>query len=160
MFFFNKLYNNYFIYFILIFVFVPLNYIPQLYDGVMINYTLEIGKFKDIDFDCCSYDEWDPHNQLIYCDPPYQITKNPVKYRTGTKKYDVFDNQHFWDVMRLWSKDNYVFISETTAPSDFVRIWSKSTHRSVSQSDKTRYKNPSNTFIEEGLYVHESFKKK
>ena len=118
------------------------------------------GKFKDIDFDCCSYDEWDPHNQLIYCDPPYQITKNPVKYRTGTKKYDVFDNQHFWDVMRLWSKDNYVFISETTAPSDFVRIWSKSTHRSVSQSDKTRYKNPSNTFIEEGLYVHESFKKK
>ena len=50
MFFFNKLHNNYFIYFILIFVFVPLNYIPQLYDGVMLNYTLEIGKFKDIDF--------------------------------------------------------------------------------------------------------------
>lgn len=50
MFFFNKLHNNYFIYFILIFVFVPLNYMPQLYDGVMLNYTLEIGKFKDIDF--------------------------------------------------------------------------------------------------------------
>ena len=50
MFFFNKLHNNYFIYFILIFVFVPLNYIPQLYDGVMLDYALETGKFKDIDF--------------------------------------------------------------------------------------------------------------
>ena len=50
MFFFNKLQNNYFIYFILIFVFVPLNYIPQLYDSVMLNYALEIGKFKDMDF--------------------------------------------------------------------------------------------------------------
>ena len=50
MFFLNKLNNNYFIYLLLIFVFVPLNYIPQLYDGVIFNYTLEIGKFKDIDF--------------------------------------------------------------------------------------------------------------
>jgi hypothetical protein len=56
--------------------------------------------------------------------------------------------------MREWSKDNYVFISETTAPDDFVKIWSKSTHRSASQSDKTRYKNPSDSFTEECLFVH------
>ena len=111
-------------------------------------------KFQGINFDCCPYDEWEPHNMLIYCDPPYKITKNPVKYRTDTKKYDVFDNDHFWDVMREWSKDNYVFISETTAPDDFVKIWSKSTHRSASQSDKTRYKNPSDSFTEECLFVH------
>ena len=33
-FFFSYLNKNYFIYFILIFVFIPLNYIPQLFDGV------------------------------------------------------------------------------------------------------------------------------
>ena len=114
-------------------------------------------KLKDIHFDCCSYDEWDPHNMLIYCDPPYQETKYPIKYRTNTKEYDIFDNKHFWDVMREWSKDNYVFISETTAPTDFEKIWSKSTHRSASQSDKTRYKNKSDPFKEECLFIHKSF---
>ena len=118
------------------------------------------NKFKDVLFDCCSYDDWDPHNMLIYCDPPYQETKNPVRYRTDNKKYDIFDNNQFWKVMRKWSKDNYVFISETTAPDDFVKVWSKSTHRSVSQSGKTRYKNNSKTFTEESLFVHESFKNK
>ena len=97
---------------------------------------------------------------LIYCDPPYQTTKYPIKYRTETSKYDDFDNVQFWKVMREWSIDNYVFISETTAPDDFVKVWSKSTHRSASQSDKTRYKNPSETFTEESLYVHKSNIKK
>ena len=58
---------------------------------------------------------------LIYCDPPYQTTKyDPIKYRTDTKYYDIFDNEKFWNIMRLWSKKNHVFISETTAPDDFV----------------------------------------
>ena len=113
-------------------------------------------KLKDIHFDCCSYDEWDPHKMLIYCDPPYQETKFPIRYRTDTKEYDIFDNKHFWDVMREWSKDNYVFISETSAPPDFEMIWSKSTHRSASQSEKTRYKNKSASFKEECLFIHKS----
>ena len=117
-------------------------------------------KLNGIDFKCCQYDTWTPSNLLIYCDPPYQTTKYPIKYRTDVKDYDVFDNNKFWDVMRKWSTNNYVFISETTAPHDFVKVWSKSTHRSVSQSVKTRYKNSSDTFIEEGLYVHESCTKK
>ena len=60
--------------------------------------------------------------------------------------------------MREWSKNNYVFISETTAPPDFIPIWQKNTHRSASQSEKTRYKNDSDAFKIEKVYVHNSLK--
>ena len=70
------------------------------------------------------------------------------------KHYDEFDNEKFWDVMRKWSKDNYVFISETSAPDDFTPVWEKKSHRSASQSDKTRYKNKSEAYQIEKLYIH------
>jgi len=50
MYYFKKLNENYFIYFILIFVFLPLNYIPQLFDGTHIDYALETGNLKTVDF--------------------------------------------------------------------------------------------------------------
>ena len=50
MFFLNKLNKNYFIYFILIFVFIPLNYIPQIFDGVYVDHALETGNLKTVDF--------------------------------------------------------------------------------------------------------------
>ena len=131
------------------------NYLQEITNSI----NKKTHDFQGIRFDCCSYDKWDPHNMLIYCDPPYQTTKFPIKYRTSVKEYDIFDNEHFWDIMREWSKDNYVFISETSAPPDFVKVWSNPTHRSASQSDKTRYKNPSETFTEEILFVHSSFAK-
>ena len=62
--------------------------------------------------------------------------------------------------MRIWSKNNYVFISETTAPDDFIPIWEKTVHRSVSQSGKTRYKNESDKTKNEKLYIHNSVYKK
>ena len=117
-------------------------------------------KIKNIQFNCQSYDKLSPNNLLIYCDPPYQNTKYPIKYRIDTKKYDLFDNNKFWDIMRQWSQNNYVFISETTAPNDFIPIWEKKSHRSASQSEKTRYKNQSESFTIEKLYIHESLIKK
>jgi DNA adenine methylase len=111
---------------------------------------------RDVIFTCISYDQLTPTKMLIYCDPPYQQTRYPIKYRTGTKHYDNFDNKRFWDVMRAWSTHNYVFISETTAPEDFISIWEKQTHRSVSQSKKTRYKNDSESFTSEKLFIHKS----
>jgi len=143
-------------------------YADKYKNGKNENYLQEItnsinkkkNKLSNIEFYSCSYDTWKPTNKLIYCDPPYQITKFPIKYRTDTVKYDIFDNKHFWDVMREWSKNNYVFISETSAPDDFIKVWSKPTHRSASQSDKTRYKNKSETFIEESLYVHKDIYQK
>lgn len=112
------------------------------------------SKLKNIEFNCCNYYDHKPNNLLIYCDPPYQKTKFPIRYRTDVKHYDIFDNNKFWDIMRDWSKNNYVFISETSAPDDFIVIWEKKTHRSASQSEKTRYKNNSDTYKTEKLFVH------
>ena len=49
MFFFKQLNKNYFIYFILIFVFIPINFIPQLFDGVFIDYAFEIGDLNIVE---------------------------------------------------------------------------------------------------------------
>ena len=97
---------------------------------------------------------------MVYCDPPYQNTKFPIKYRTDTKYYDIFDNKKFWEVVREWSKNNYVFISEISAPEDFIAVWEKNVHRSASQSSKTRYKNEREKNKIEKLYVHKSVHKR
>lgn len=60
-----------------------------------------------------SFDRLQPRNKLIYCDPPYA---NTTGYR------NEFDHAHFWTVMREWSRNNIVFISEYRAPPDFVCV--------------------------------------
>ena len=47
--FFKKLNDNYFIYIILLFVLLPLNYIPQLWDGVSISYAFETENLSGIE---------------------------------------------------------------------------------------------------------------
>ena len=76
--------------------------------------------WKDVKFINCSYDEIRlPKNSIIYCDPPYQ----------GTSKYRYsIDHNKFWQ----WCKEKIqeghkVFVSEFTAPSDFVCVWQKET---------------------------------
>ena len=49
MYFLKKLNENYYIYIILIFVFVPLNFLPQLNGGVMFDYAYEIGDIGGIE---------------------------------------------------------------------------------------------------------------
>ena len=107
-----------------------------------------------VKFSVSDYSRLRPKNMLIYADPPYVNKRFPVKYRKGTKKYDVFDNDKFWDVMRKWSKNNIVFVSEVSAPDDFVAVWSKPKARSVSQSKKTRFKNKSKKWTTEKLFVY------
>ena len=53
---------------------------------------------------------------LIYCDPPYQSTE-------GYSSTGEFNHELFWETMRIWSKDNCVFISEESAPKDFKVVW-------------------------------------
>jgi len=70
-------------------------------------------------------------NQLIYCDPPYQ----------NTKQYGIskgFDYNEFWDIMRKWSKNNIVVVSELNAPSDFICIWQQEVSRSIKTTDKSK----------------------
>lgn len=65
-------------------------------------------------------------NSVIYCDPPYANTK---QYGYANKSH--FDYVFFWDWVRMLSKNNIVFISEQTAPSDFKVIWEKEAKRTV-----------------------------
>ena len=108
-----------------------------------------------VKFTNSKYQKLRPTNKLIYCDPPYKHTKYPIKYRTSTKEYDEFDNEEFWNVMRKWSQQNLVIISETTSPPDFVEIWSTDMYRSAAQSTKTRFKSKhTKTVQNEKLFVH------
>ena len=84
------------------------------------NTESQILKIKNVIFKACSYDELViPDNSIIYCDPPYN----------GTKQYLVsknFDYNKFWEWCRNMSINGHeVYISEYNAPSDFECIWSK-----------------------------------
>lgn len=112
-----------------------------------------------VQFNCIDYTSLNPKNAFIYCDPPYQVTKFPIKYRRDVKHYDVFDNALFWETIRKWSKHNLVIISETHAPDDFIEFWHKDKLRTVCQAKKTRYKNltaDKNPQISEKLFIHET----
>ena len=69
----------------------------------------------DVEFDWRDYKSLFLKGFLIYCDPPYA---NTTKY-TGVPD---FDSEEFWNIMRAWSKDNDVYISEYEAPDDFVSV--------------------------------------
>ena len=49
MYYLKKLNENYYIYIILIFIFIPINFMPQLFDGVMFNYSYEIGDIAGLE---------------------------------------------------------------------------------------------------------------
>ena len=117
-------------------------------------------KIQNVKFINKDYRTLKPKKMLVYCDPPYAYTKFPIKYRRDVKKYDVFDSEEFWDVIREWSKDNVVIVSEMNAPSDFVEVWNLERYRSAAQSSKTRFstksEKPSATHHVEKLFVHET----
>ena len=116
---------------------------------------------QKVEFTNMDYKEIELKNMFVYCDPPYKSTKYPIKYRTDVKHYDVFDNEAFWEVMRKWSMDNFVVISEMSAPDDFVEVWSLERYRSACQSTKTRFNNTkeiSETYKREKLFVYSGCK--
>lgn len=80
--------------------------------------------WKDVKFAVKDYRELRPIGSVIYCDPPYDGTK---QFANSTR----FNHDEFWDIMRTWSKDNLVFISEQDAPDDFTSIWEKQVARTV-----------------------------
>lgn len=55
-----------------------------------------------------------PPGSLVYCDPPYADT---TKYASG-----AFDHVAFWAWVREQSQASTVFVSEFTAPEDFVPV--------------------------------------
>lgn len=103
-----------------------------------------VKKFADTDkdntvFKYCNYKDFKPHGMLIYCDPPY---KNTTKY-SGTPD---FDTEEFWEVMRKWSKDNCVYISEYEAPNDYKCVLEISTRTDIRCSNKDKQKRTEKLF--------------
>lgn len=96
------------------------------------NLLRQVPFIKNVEFGCCDYSFYDNsiENTLIYCDIPYQ----------GTKQYDTskdFDYDKFWDWARKMSEKNIVIISEENAPGDFSCIWEQEVSRSIKAKDKS-----------------------
>jgi len=102
------------------------------YNEAKNNLLNQASNLKDIIFQVKDYrDNYDLHNCVIYCDPPYNNTK---QFKNSLE----FNYDEFWQVMREYSKNNIVFISELTAPNDFECIWEKEISRSIKVNDKSR----------------------
>lgn len=66
-----------------------------------------------------------PDNSILYCDPPYM---NTTSYK------DSIDYTQFWLFCREMSERGHkIFISEYSAPDDFVCVWQKEVASSLSQ---------------------------
>lgn len=100
---------------------------------------------SDVHFGTGDYRDLNPHNSLIYADPPYAGTKG---YLTITKE---FNHKEFWDIMREWSKDNIVLISEESAPDDFNILWEQEVSRTIRAQEKSK--------ATEKLFIHNSLNK-
>lgn len=88
------------------------------------NVLKQIVNLKDVEFHTSSYEALDFNDCLIYLDPPYK----------GTTEYkdSGFDHEKFYDWCRQQAKKNIVFVSEYTAPDDFVCVWEQEVKSSLS----------------------------
>jgi DNA adenine methylase len=69
-----------------------------------------------------------PPQSIIYCDPPYEKT---TSYKSS------FDSKTFWDWVRMkYSQNHKVFISEYTAPNDFIPVWSKKVNNTLVKGNR------------------------
>jgi DNA adenine methylase len=76
----------------------------------------KLKTLQDVKFEAADYRNLYMNDCLIYCDPPYQGT-------TGYGLIGDFDTCEFWEIMRKWSINNTVVISEYSAPDDFKCVW-------------------------------------
>lgn len=104
----------------------------------------DMATLGDATFTCMDYRDVPlPDGCVVYADPPYA---NTTKY-CGR----VFDHDAFWDYMRTVSKSHVVFISEESAPKDFVAIWEKQVRRTLNV-EVTQRQNAT-----EKLFVHRDY---
>lgn len=101
----------------------------------------DIEYLKDVEFICNDYRDVElPEGCVIYADPPYANT-------TGYSK-EKFNSEEFWEYMRNISNDHMVFISEQTAPDDFISIWEKPFTRTLDVNKNNQFK------VTEKLFIH------
>jgi len=100
------------------------------YDEAVRNVLAQREKILDVKFSCRDYKTiTKAEGALIYCDPPYQNT-------TGYK--DDFNHDEFWDWIKLVSKNNYVFVSEYSAPNEFQCIFQSELTTTLDKSSRSQ----------------------
>lgn len=77
---------------------------------------------------------------VVYCDPPYASTN---QYKAGD-----FDSAAFWEWAR--TRDYPVYVSEYSAPVDFVSVWSKEKRSLINDKKQSALR-------VEHLFVHRRF---
>ena len=101
----------------------------------------DMNNLMDAEFICKDYREVElPNGCVVYADPPYDNT-------TGYGK-EKFNSEEFWEYMRKISKEHIVFISEQTAPNDFISIWEKPFTRTLDVNKNNQFK------VTEKLFIH------
>lgn len=112
----------------------------------------KIPTLKQFTFSSGTYSRFNPKNMLIYCDPPY------ISTISRSNKFLInFNITEFWDIMRIWSKHNLVFISEEQAPKDFTKVWEKQCIRHVNNSYEAKQKKLKR---KERLFLHNDWVKR
>lgn len=94
----------------------------------MNNIGRQFENIQGVEFFHSDYKELEiPDESIIYCDIPYRDT---TEYSVGR-----FDHIEFFDWCREMSEIGHtVFISEYTAPEDFICLWEKEVTNSLSLS--------------------------
>lgn len=93
------------------------------------NTLKQMKDLVNVKFESSNVFDLDIENSLIYCDPPY---KDTTKYSNGT-----FDHDKFYKWCREKAKSNIVFVSEYSAPDDFIEVWSQEVKSSLSANGVT-----------------------
>lgn len=103
----------------------------------------DMATLTNAEFICQDYrDVKLPQGCVIYADPPYDNT-------TGYGR-EKFNSQEFWEYARETSKTHLMFISEQTAPDDFVAIWEKPFTRTLDVNKQNQFK------VTEKLFIHKN----
>ena len=94
----------------------------------------DMATLGDAEFICGDYKKVPiPPGAVVYADPPYADT-------TGYNG-EKFDSKEFWRAMRLLADTGHtVYISEQTAPPDFVCVWEKPFTRTLDRNKGNQFK--------------------
>lgn len=117
----------------------PRDHTNEAYRNAMEQFPKLYGvKFVQSSYDALTI----PPYSIIYCDPPYR----------GTQPYSVdsLDHDSFWQWVRERAYEGHkVFVSEYSAPNDFVCVWSKTVNNTLDKDTGAKS-------AVEKLFVHES----
>jgi hypothetical protein len=134
-----------------------MGYFPERWPTRVKTFTKAQPNTQNIQVVCRPFQEWNPHNSLIYCDPPYgNVWNSRYGNRKGWRAKSIQDWWALlWSMMHKWASDptNTVMVSWSIAaplpdgiPHEIV--WDKEVKRSTRS---TKYRPDLTTIATEQL---------